>query len=56
MTTCSARVSNVRWRAYAQAVPGAEFRLLEGAGHLPQAETPEQLLPVIWDFAEAHAH
>lgn len=43
-------------RAYAQAVPDAEFRLLEGAGHLPQAETPEQLLPVLWDFAEAHAH
>jgi pimeloyl-ACP methyl ester carboxylesterase len=42
-------------RAYAQAIPDAEFRLLEGTGHMPQAETPEQLLPVLWDFAEAHA-
>ncbi|MDQ0774760.1 pimeloyl-ACP methyl ester carboxylesterase [Streptomyces aurantiacus] len=42
-------------RAYAQAVPGAEFRLLEGTGHMPQIETPEQLLPVVWDFADAHA-
>jgi pimeloyl-ACP methyl ester carboxylesterase len=41
-------------RAYARAVPGAEFRLLEGTGHLPQTETPEQLLPVVWDFAESH--
>ncbi|SFE26655.1 alpha/beta fold hydrolase [Streptomyces mirabilis] len=42
-------------RAYAQAIPDAEFRLLEGTGHMPQTETPEQFLPVLWDFAEAHA-
>ncbi|MEU0073760.1 hypothetical protein ABZ027_30055 [Streptomyces sp. NPDC006332] len=42
-------------RAYAQAIPDAEFRLLEGTGHMPQAETPEQLLPVLWDFTDAHA-
>ncbi|MFI9810013.1 alpha/beta fold hydrolase [Streptomyces sp. NPDC052301] len=42
-------------RAYAQAIPGAEFRLLDGTGHMPQTETPEQLLPVIWDFADGHA-
>ncbi|WP_055610180.1 alpha/beta fold hydrolase [Streptomyces phaeochromogenes] len=42
-------------RAYAQAIPDAEFRLLEGTGHMPQSETPEQLLPVLWDFADAHA-
>jgi pimeloyl-ACP methyl ester carboxylesterase len=42
-------------RAYAEAVPGAEFRLLRGTGHMPQTETPEQLLPVVWDFADAHA-
>jgi pimeloyl-ACP methyl ester carboxylesterase len=42
-------------RAYAEAIPGAEFRLLEGTGHMPQAETPEQFLPVLWDFTEAHA-
>jgi pimeloyl-ACP methyl ester carboxylesterase len=42
-------------RAYGQAVPGAQFRLLEGTGHMPQLETPEQLLPVVWDFADATA-
>ncbi|MCX4555033.1 alpha/beta hydrolase [Streptomyces phaeochromogenes] len=42
-------------RAYAQAIPDAEFRLLDGTGHMPQAETPEQLLPVLWDFTDAHA-
>lgn len=42
-------------RAYARAIPGADFRLLHGAGHMPQVETPGQLLPVIWDFAETHA-
>ncbi|MFS8198344.1 alpha/beta fold hydrolase [Streptomyces sp. CWNU-52B] len=41
-------------RAYAEAVPGAEFVLLEGTGHLPQIETPGQLLPVLWDFAVSH--
>jgi len=41
-------------RAYAQAVPGARFLLLEGTGHMPQAETPEQLLPVLWDFVDSH--
>ncbi len=39
-------------RAYAHAVPGAQFRLLEGTGHLPQAETPEQLLTEVWEFAD----
>lgn len=42
-------------RAYARAIPDAEFRLLEDTGHMPQTETPEQFLPVLWDFAEAHA-
>ncbi|MFJ1610684.1 alpha/beta fold hydrolase [Streptomyces sp. NPDC088253] len=41
-------------RAYARAIPDAEFRLLEGTGHMPQTETPERFLPVLWDFAEAH--
>lgn len=42
-------------RAYAAAIPGAEFRLLPGTGHMPQTETPERLLPVLWDFADSHA-
>jgi mannose-6-phosphate isomerase-like protein (cupin superfamily) len=43
-------------RAYAGAIPGAEFRLISDAGHLPQLETPDELLPVVWDFATAHGH
>ncbi len=42
-------------RAYAASIPGAEFVLLSKTGHVPQIETPEQLLDPIWDFATAHA-
>jgi pimeloyl-ACP methyl ester carboxylesterase len=42
-------------RAYAAAIPGARFELLPGTGHLPQLETPEQLMRAVWDFAEAPA-
>ena len=34
-------------RAYAAAIPGARFRLLAATGHLPQIETPGQLLEAI---------
>jgi pimeloyl-ACP methyl ester carboxylesterase len=33
-------------RAYADAIPGAEFHLIAEAGHLPQLETPKQLLEI----------
>jgi pimeloyl-ACP methyl ester carboxylesterase len=42
-------------RAYAKAIPGAKFQLLEGAGHLPQMETPELLLETVWPFVAEHA-
>ena len=42
-------------RAYAAAIPGAQFQLLPATGHLPQIETPEALTRAVWDFADAHA-
>ena len=42
-------------RAYANAIPNAEFVLLTETGHLPQLETPKRLLPAVWEFAHAHA-
>jgi pimeloyl-ACP methyl ester carboxylesterase len=41
-------------RAFAAAIPGAEFRLLAEAGHLPQIETPGQVLDAVWGFAGDH--
>ena len=37
--------------AYAEAIPGAQFRLISDAGHLPQLETPDELLKIVEDFA-----
>src|ERR1700761_176178 len=36
--------------AYTRAIPGAEFRLISDAGHLPQLETPDILLRLLQDF------
>jgi pimeloyl-ACP methyl ester carboxylesterase len=41
--------------AYAEAVPGAQFRLITEAGHLPQLETPAELLATVWEFAANEA-
>jgi pimeloyl-ACP methyl ester carboxylesterase len=38
-------------RAYAAAIPAAEFLVLPRAGHLPQLETPAALVQAVWDFA-----
>jgi pimeloyl-ACP methyl ester carboxylesterase len=37
-------------KEYAAALPGAAFRLLRGAGHLPQLETPEAVLEALREF------
>jgi len=42
-------------RAYANAIPNAEFVLLPETGHMPQLESPKRLVPAVWDFADAHA-
>jgi pimeloyl-ACP methyl ester carboxylesterase len=41
-------------RAYANAIPGAEYELLTETGHLPQIETPRKLIGTVWTFAERH--
>ncbi|MET1076131.1 MAG: alpha/beta hydrolase [Umezawaea sp.] len=38
-------------RAFAEAIPGSVFHLMEGTGHLPQIETPELLLAEVTAFA-----
>lgn len=42
-------------RAFAAAIPGAEFKVLSDTGHLPQIETPAQLLEAIWSFTAARS-
>ena len=37
-------------KEYAAAIPGSVFRTIPGAGHLPQLETPQALLPVLAEF------
>jgi uncharacterized RmlC-like cupin family protein len=37
-------------RAFAAAIPGARFRLLTETGHVPQIETPQQLLTAIQEL------
>ena len=37
-------------RAFADGIPGAAFTLLARTGHLPQIETPEELLGALLDL------
>jgi pimeloyl-ACP methyl ester carboxylesterase len=37
-------------RAYAKLIPGAEFRLMEGAGHHPEQEQPERFVQAVMGF------
>jgi pimeloyl-ACP methyl ester carboxylesterase len=41
-------------RAFAAAIPGAQFRVLPDTGHLPQLETPDQFLRAVWAFADGY--
>ncbi len=40
-------------RAYADAIPGAQLRIIAHAGHLPQLEVPEELLGAVREFTAA---
>ncbi|MBO1755046.1 alpha/beta fold hydrolase [Allobranchiibius sp. CTAmp26] len=40
-------------KAYAAAIPGSTFTLLPRTGHLPQVETPEELLDAILDLGRS---
>ncbi len=41
-------------RAYAEAIPNAEFKIIAEAGHMPQFEQPQRLLDLVWAFAESN--
>ncbi len=40
-------------RAYADGIPGARLRVITQAGHLPQLETPDELLAAVGEFTAA---
>ncbi|WP_433044095.1 alpha/beta fold hydrolase [Dactylosporangium sp. CS-033363] len=42
-------------RAFAAAIPDADFVLLERTGHLPQLESPDALIGPLWRFLKANA-
>ena len=43
-------------RAYAGGIPGARLRVITQAGHLPQLETPNELLAAVREFTTAVRH
>jgi pimeloyl-ACP methyl ester carboxylesterase len=42
-------------RAFAAAIPGAEFHLLSDTGHVPQVDSPDRLLGAIREFASTRS-
>jgi pimeloyl-ACP methyl ester carboxylesterase len=42
-------------RAYADAMPDAELRVITTAGHMPQLETPDEFLELVREFTAEHA-
>lgn len=42
-------------RAFAAAIKGAQFVVMDKAGHLPQLEAPDRLLPLVFDFAASQS-
>ncbi|MCB1376232.1 MAG: 3-oxoadipate enol-lactonase, partial [Rhodobacteraceae bacterium] len=42
-------------RETAELIPGAQFRLIRGAGHIPCVETPETMAALIAAFLEENA-
>jgi len=43
-------VSPAYGRAYAEAIPGATFKAVSGAGHFPQLEQPEAFMAALREF------
>jgi pimeloyl-ACP methyl ester carboxylesterase len=41
-------------RAYAEAFPNAQFRVIEGASHFPHVDRPDELAKVVGEFLRAH--
>jgi pimeloyl-ACP methyl ester carboxylesterase len=41
--------------AFAAAIPGAQFRVLAATGHVPQLESPAELLAAVLDFSSARS-
>ncbi len=48
---CDRIVDSDYGRAYADAIPGAQFQLLPDTGHLPQLESPDRLAAALQSFS-----
>jgi proline iminopeptidase len=41
-------------RLYAEALPNAQFRVIQGASHFPQIDRPDEFAKVVGEFLRAH--